>query len=84
MTKTNFFVNFKMSSVIQYCNYTHDKLKREQLLCQIKAAAAFSDTQIPVVKDIMENIKLNEDRDGLIKRLSQWINLPLSQKYLPI
>ncbi len=56
-------MNFKMSSVIQYGNYTHDKLKREQLLCQIKTAAAFSDTQIPVIKDITENIKLNEDRD---------------------
>ena len=64
MTKTNFFVNFKMSSVIQYCNYTHDKLKREQLLCQIKTAAAFSDTQIPVAKDITENKKVNKDGDA--------------------
>jgi len=33
-------------------------------LCHIKAAAAFSDAQIPVAKDIMENKKLNKDRDA--------------------
>jgi hypothetical protein len=34
------------------------------LLCHIKAAAAFSDTQIPVAKDITENKKVNKDRDA--------------------
>jgi len=37
----------------------------EQLLCHINVDADFSDTQIPVAKDITENKKLNKDRDAI-------------------
>ena len=46
--------------------------------------AAFGDVQNPVTKDITENKKVNKNRDVAYKRLSQRINFPLSQKYLPI
>jgi hypothetical protein len=32
-------------------------------LCHIKVVTAFVDAQIPVAKDIMENKKVNKDRD---------------------
>ena len=66
--KTIFFLNSKMLSIIQCQNYTHEELKK-QLLCHIKAAAAFSDAQLPVAKDITENIKLNKDRDAVYKKI---------------
>ncbi len=39
------------------------------MLCHVKAAAAFSNAQIPVIKDITENKKLNKDRDAAYKKI---------------
>jgi hypothetical protein len=64
MTKTNFFLNLENVKRNSMPKLYERQIKREQLLCHIKAAAAFSDTQIPVAKDITENKKVNKDRDA--------------------